>query len=483
MTKLEKARERIKQWRKDPLSFVDHHFKVKLDSWQEEALRSLGGDFNPRRRICFKACTGPGKSMLLALIAWHRLTCFAEKGEHPKGAAISGEGKDNLKSNFWSEMSKWQQRSEFLMQAFTWQKELIYANDHPETWFMDARSYPKDANPDVVGNALSGLHSRFPFFILDEIGRMPVVVGQKASQIFTGGQKDALIACAGNPVSTEGLLYYIAEKERDMWKLITITADPDDPKRTSRVDIAHAREQIALHGRDNSWIMSTILGLFPLTAINSLFSLDEVESALGRQLHEMSYSFVEKRIGVDVALYGDDRTVLFPRQGLASFPPTIMRTQEPAEISARLISEKMLHKSDQEFIDDTGGWGSGVISHLKMAGYNPYPVQAASKAPDPKFYNLRAYMWFGMRDWLRSGGCLPRIPEIVPELTKTEYTMKDGLLILEPKAIVKKKLGRSPDIADALAQTFAIPDMPKSMKESNYKSSKARSEYDPYSRD
>jgi phage terminase large subunit len=460
-----RAATKFKIWRENPLAFAWDNFKIELDEWQKEGLEPCGGAPNPRRRLMLKACTGPGKSTELAIIGWHRLACFGKKGEHPKGAAISGEGRDNLKDNLWAELSKWQQRSDFLKSQFTWTKERIYANDHPEDWFLSARSYAKDATPETIGTALSGLHSNYPFLLMDETGRMPIIVGQKASQIFTGGVVDGLLAGAGNPVSTSGLLYHVANTEAQLWKIITITADPDDPKRTPRVDIAHAREQILLHGRDNPWVMATILGKFPPGGLNTLFGSDEVEAAQGRHIREEMYINIQKRLGVDVALYGDDRTILIPRQGFATWDPITMRTQEPANISGRIVVIKRDIKHEQEFIDDTGGWGSGVISHLKLSGHSPYGVQAAGAAGDPRYYNKRAEMWFEMRTWVRSGGSLPNDPLLKAELTTPQYTMKDGKLLLEPKDMVKKRLGRSPDIADALAQTFAIPDCPSKLSQ------------------
>ena len=143
---------------------------------------SLAGG-NVRNRLAMKACTGPGKSAVLSWIGWYRLACFSNGGEHPKGAALSGEGRDNLRDNLWAELSKWQKRSEFLTNCFTWNKEQIYSNDHKETWFLSARSYPKDADPEELGRSLSGLHSEFPFLLLDETGGMPTTIGQKAKPI------------------------------------------------------------------------------------------------------------------------------------------------------------------------------------------------------------------------------------------------------------------------------------------------------------
>ncbi|HTL13078.1 MAG TPA: hypothetical protein VL588_11345 [Bdellovibrionota bacterium] len=438
---------------------------MTLDPWQEQALSTLGGPPDPRRRIMLKACTGPGKSAALAWIGWHRLLCFAGRGEHPKGAALSGEGRDNLRDNLWSELAKWRERSDLLMRAFTWTAERIYANDHPETWFLSARSYPKDANPDAVGRSLSGLHSRFPFLLLDETGNMPIQVGQKATQIFTGGVEDGLIAGAGNPTSTGHLLYHAATHERELWDVITITADPDDPKRTPRVDLEHAREQIQLYGRDNPWVMATILGLFPPGGINTLMSADDVEAAMNRVLDEEHYSWAQKRLGVDVARFGDDRTVIFPRQGLMAFRPETLRKQDTTMIAAAVMNKKLSWRSDREFIDDSGHWGHGVLDNVKAGGYKATAVLFEA----PPFYdqtckNRRAEMWIALSKWVTENGVLPKMPELVKELSAPTYTFVQGKFQLEPKDLIKKRLGSSPDLGDGLALTFAEPDMPREFR-------------------
>ena len=66
-------------------------------------------------------------------------------------------------------------------------------------------------------------------------------------------------------------------------------------------------------------------------------------------------------------------------------------------------------------------------------------------------------MWFKLAEWVKAGGCLPDVPELVGELTVPTYAFKGDALIIEPKDSVKKRLGRSPDYADALACTFAFP--------------------------
>lgn len=480
MSKVLAAQKRIKTWRENPAQFVNEVFQAELDIWQRDLLEKLGGSPNPSRRAAMKACTGPGKSAVLSWIGWHRLACFGEKGEHPKGAALSGEGKDNLSDNLWAELSKWQQRSEFLKSAFTWNKERIFAKDHPETWFCSARSYAKDADSEAIGRSLSGLHSKFPFLLLDETGDMPLTVGQKANQIFTGGVIDGLIAGAGNPTSTTGLLYHVCTIESELWIIVTVTADPDDPKRTPRVDIEHARQMIQLYGRDNPWVMATILGLFPPSSLNKLLGPDEVEASMKRHLREDEYEFSQKRLGVDVARFGDDRTVIFPRQGLASFRYVEMRGARTPDIAARVAQAKSKWGSEMEFVDGSGGWGAGVIDSLLQAGHTPLEVSFSGKAIDNRYLNKRAEMWFNMADWVKRGGVLPPMPELVKELTAPTYFFQNGKFQIEPKEQIKKRLGFSPDAADALALTFALPDMPAASPYQDFKSGKALTEFDPF---
>jgi len=98
---------------------------------------------------------------------------------------------------------------------------------------------------------------------------------------------------------------------------------------------------------------------------------------------------------------------------------------------------------------DGGGVGGGVIDRLRQLGFNPIEVQFGSRANDPRRYaNKRAEIWSLMKEWLK-GGSLPKRDDIVSDLVNVEYsyTTADAIL-LESK--------QSPDIADAIALTFAV---------------------------
>lgn len=479
-----KARDRIREWRRDPVKFAIDVFGIEPDAWQVDAMRALGGEYNPARRLCMRACTGPGKSATLAWMGWHRLACFASTGEHPKGAALSITA-DNLKDNLWAELAKWQARSPFLMSAFTWTKEKIYANDHPETWFLSARSFAKDANAEAIGRALSGLHSKYPFVLLDETGDMPVSVGRAATQIFTGNPRDAAIIQAGNPTSTSGLLYESCTKAGEQWDLITITADPDDPKRTPRVSREHAEEMIRTYGRDNPWVMATILGLFPPSGFNALLGADEVDASMARSYKADEIINAPIVLGGDVARQGDDSSAIAMRRGRQAFPIRTLRIPDTMLLAQQFIMESNDKQDDAFFVDETGGYGAGVIDAMRLLGKDVIGVQFGAKPNDYRYFNKRSEMYFELAQWVKAGGALPPDRELKEELCATTFVYQGDKFRVVDKALIKEQLGRSPDKADALALTFAMPVAPRTVLPNplHRAHNAQRRDYDPYSSD
>lgn len=470
----ESAALKITEWRRNPCKFVVDQFGVEPDRWQERALLAFADMNTPRLRMSLQACAGPGKSAVLSWIGLNFLTCYGEPGEHPKSAAVSIT-QDNLRDNLWAEIAKWQARSVLCKEMLSWTASRLFAKHHPETWFMSAKSFPKSADPETLGKTLSGIHSKYVLFLIDESGAIPIPVGKAAEQALSNCGFGRIVQ-AGNPISLDGMLY--AASISNQWLVIRITGDPDDPERSPRIDAEWAREQIALHGRGDPWVKAYILGQFPDSSINSLLSITDVESAMGRHLREDQYAFAQKRLGVDVARFGLDSTIIFPRQGLASFKFIEMRQAKSDEIAARVMLAKKKWGSEMEFVDGTGGFGSGVIDALSLAGESPMEIHFSGKAIDARYQNKRAEMWFEMADWVKRGAALPVNQDLKKELLAPTYTFHRGKFVLESKEQIKKRLGFSPDRADALALTFALPDMPAQAgglaRRGEYKSS-----YDP----
>lgn len=451
------AAHRIRLWREDYRRFVTEELGVqKMDKFQEEALLAASGEMHDPPRIAMKASKGPGKT---AGLAWIGLASMATR-THLNGACISITG-DNLRDNLWKELAKWQQRSAFLKQAFTWTKTRFHANGHEATWWLSFRTWPKNGSVEEQSDALSGLHADNVLVLADETGGYPSAVMATADAILSSCVW-GLIVQAGNPTHLEGPLYEASTKHRSQWVLITINGDPDSPTRASRVSVKWAREQIEKYGRDNPWVLVNVFGEFPPHSINALLGPDEVEHAQRRysEITNNEYNYAQKRIGCDVARFGDDPNIFTPRQGLISLQPVVMRHQRGPKLAARVIlMRKRWGGQVVIYVDDTGGYGATLEDSLNTAGVPYIPINHSGLADDPRFENKRAENYWRMAEWVKRGGALSNCPEYNDELTKTHYTFtKKGKLILEAKDIVKQAIGRSPNHADSLSLTFSNPD-------------------------
>ncbi len=467
-------------WRKNPVEAVKTWFKVTPDDWQAECLITA---FKPgRKRIARISCAGPGKS---AELAWEALifeTCFGDEQDHPQGACVS-INKENLRDGLWKELAKWQRVSDLHRNSFQWTSERFFLKEHPETWFISARTWPKKADPEEQGRTLSGIHSRYIWFGIDEAGSIPIQVKQAAEQALA--QSDLVFGCisiAGNPTDKTGMLYRAAYTERQLWDIvISITGDPDDPKRSSRVDIEHCRKMIKVYGRNSPWVKVMILGQFPDEAINQLLSLADVERAEARHVKPSEVSWAAKILGIDVARQGLDQTVMYWRQHALVMPPlrfNIMDGSVIAAHAAQLINEQGI---DATFVDDTGGYGGSVIDHLRTPlGFKPVPVQYSSAALDPRFYNRRTHNWWKMAQAIKEYLAIPDIPELRMDLITPTYSFKQDRMLLEPKEMVQVRLdGRSPNDGDSLSQTFDQDVAPKNMIPGPTDPTKERLRYNP----
>lgn len=452
--KLLEAKREVRRWREHALYASRKLFNFEPDPAQVDLLNAFSDP--EKQRIALKACKGPGKTAGLAVCAW----IFLSSRPHPKIAATSISG-DNLRDNLWAEMSKWQQRSPYLMKKFEWQKERIICRDHPETWWMSARTWAKSADAEKMGLTLAGLHADYTLALLDESGGIPdaVMATADASLSTVGGEHRVIQA--GNPTHVEGPLYRACTNERHLWHVIEITGDPDDPKRSPRISLKWAKEQIEKYGKDNPWVLVNVFGKFPPASINQLLGPDEITAAMSRWHEETVYSHEAKILGIDPGRFGGARSVIFPRQGLQAFNPVALRPNRQQRdwtgaFAGRIIQAHNKWHSDAQFIDETGGWGGGILDACVVGGLPIIGINFSSNALDRRYRNRRAEMYFKAADWVKRGGALPNLPELVREATVTTYTFRGGQFVIEDKEQVQDKLnGESPDLWDAFVLTHA----------------------------
>lgn len=164
-------------------------------------------------------------------------------------------------------------------------------------------------------------------------------------------------------------------------------------------------------------------------------------------------------IGVDCARFGDDKSVVVIRQGRLCSRVEAWGKADIVDTAGRVkdIVKAMPDPPDQIAVD-TIGIGAGVADILRRDfGDIVVDVNSSVRLDDGENYNLRARMWRDMRDWLDGNPSIPADAELVTDMTSLRYSYRDSRLLMESKDDAKKRGIKSPDRADALALTFAVP--------------------------
>lgn len=166
-------------------------------------------------------------------------------------------------------------------------------------------------------------------------------------------------------------------------------------------------------------------------------------------------------VGVDVARFGDDKTVISVRQGrVLLFQKAYgkLDIEDSAGRVSEIVRNELLGDVAQIAVD-TVGLGAGVADILRRQfGDKVQDVNSSLRLNDGVYFNLRAKMWGELREWLKSGASLPNDGELVSDLTSQRYSHRGGLLLMVDKEKMKTKYGvKSPDRADSLGLTFAYP--------------------------
>ena len=218
---------------------------------------------------------------------------------------------------------------------------------------------------------------------------------------------------------------------------------------------------------------------FSAAGDNQLISLSDAEAAARRLYRSDAYDFAARVLSIDPARFGDDRSVIFRRQGLVAFTPKVYRVIDNMTLAGHVAQEIEDWQPDAVFCD--AGAGSGVIDRLRQLNYDVIEVDFGGKPRDTRFTNKRAEMWYDMAAWVRAGGAIPNLPALKLEMATPTYSYDAANRIkLESKDEIKKRLagGASPDLADALAVGFAQP-VAKRQRAAIMASAAPRREYDP----
>jgi hypothetical protein len=321
-------------------------------------------------------------------------------------------------------------------------------------------------NPD----ALRGTY--FDGIVLDEVAQMrPEVWGEIVRPALADRRGWALFIGTPKGVNLFSELYHQAIGKAG-WYARVLTVDDTHAIPAEELDAARATMTEAQFAQE-------FYCDFAAGAEDQLIALSTAMEATKRAPREDAYDWAPRILGVDVARYGDDRTVIFPRQGVAALRPRILRDLSTVEVASQVAHSITVWRANVTFID-VGGVGAGVYDWLRANGHYAVPVDFGGKPQEVRFRNKRAEMWFAVAAWLKTGGgAIPNDPDLIRDLCAPKFSFANaaGKLELESKDDLRKRGLPSPDLGDALALTFAFPVAPVAAQ---LEYTVARRPYDPF---
>lgn len=395
---------------------------------------------------------GPGKSAFLAMLDCWLMSCWIG------GTSITTANTETqLRSRTMAELGKWHtmminrhwfDKSSMSMRPTKWFAQLVEDQLGIDTqyYYAEGQSWSEE-NPD----AFAGAHSQIAMMVkFDEASGVADPIWNVTEGFFTDLAELRIWAVISNPRRNTGRFFECFHKDAGFWDSVTI-----DSRTVEGIDPGVYQRIADKYGEDHDVTRVEVKGQFPRTGSNQFIGRDVVQDAQNRELVEDQGAPL--LMGVDVARFGDDESVIRFRQGrdARTFPVLRYKGLDTMALAEKAAEQIDKWNPDGVFVDG-GGVGGGVVDRLKMLGYRVIEVQSGERANDPEAYlNRRVEMWGLMREWLATG-CISDDAGLADDLTGPEYDIDlRGRLRLETKDSMKKRGIGSPDDADALGLTFA----------------------------
>ena len=450
----------FKQKLQDPSYFTRKILNKELWPVQAEILRSVRDNM----RTAVRSCHGIGKTFTAAMcILWFLYT-------RPKAIVLST-------APTWRQVEKliWKEiRSAYRESAIPLGGNLLPKT--PELHLIHDEWYAAGLSTNEP-DRFQGFHEEHILVVVDEAAGVNLEIYEAIEGILTSS--GARLLLIGNPTAI-GTPFYDAFTKAIGYKTFHVSAY-DTPNFTSAgitpEDIANdtwqekaqevpyprlitpqwVSDRYKAWGESSAPYQVRVMGNFPQQGEDTLIPLLWIELAMERW--EDTPEGQPVQLGVDVAAFGSDKTVIAVRKGQKVTALNVYSQKNTRE-TAGLVRHHAQENETRKVAVDEIGIGRGVVDSLEEDGFNDVGVNVAERASDPeRYHNLRAELWYTFRELLdpdKDPIALPPDDELLSELASVKYKVDArGAIQIESKEDMKKRLGHSPDRADAVVLAFA----------------------------
>lgn len=431
------VRNRRNQYRSDPERFITDLWSHELWSKQREFLGLIKAG---HRRIAIKAAHAVSKSFTCGLLVLWNTVCFS-----PVLTFSTAPTHRQVNEVLWKEI-----RSNWSSAKYQLSAKAPLAGS--PSWEIASNQKAFGASSDKP-ERLQGLH--------EGMGRV-VALADEACGIegdiwpaiysMVTGENDILIAIGNPDYRNPDFMRCFSDSS---FATMTISAmdspnfteeNVSDRLKKALVSRQWVEDLIRMYGDDSPIVRSKVYAEFPESNADTLIPLAYIERAETREPVRDGVC----KAGLDIARYGSDQTVAW---GIDGNEASLIFAVGKEDLMTTAGRAMLIMNGGADLALDDSGLGGGVTDRLKEQMKYPAPVNFGSKAKDEaRFLNSRAEMYWNLRNWIRDTGRIPRNDQLKRELNDIRYEVRsDGRIKIESKDEIRKRTGKSPDHADALA--------------------------------
>lgn len=440
-------------------------------------------DLNTAIQIATASGHGIGKSATVAwIIMWAFCTFPDTRG------VVTANTETQLKTKTWAELGKWFNLCFFAREHFSLTATALFSKDpsRERTWRIDMIAW-SEKNPE----AFAGLHNQGKriLVIFDEASNIDDIIWETTEGALTDSETQIIWLVFGNPTRNTGRFRecFSGGKFAEFWKARQI-----DARSVAITNKTRLGWWIDAYGIDSDFVRVRVLGQFPVKGLMEFFSAVDIDAAMTREA--TSQRSDPLALGVDVARFGANASVIFPRKGRDARTIERERFQgiSTVELSDRIFQTSARLHADGIMIDG-GGVGGGVVDNVRAKRLHCYEVQFGGKDiiyntvwgnTGEKYANNRAAMYGNCRSWLKTGA-IPNDPELRRQMLAIRYTYnnRDEIILERKEDLVDEDgYGISLDDIDALCLTFSHPlESHRDAGGEHHHEPLVESEWDPFS--
>lgn len=446
--------DNIDPQQKEALDAVGRIWTAKYYKWKGYAMTPEIEVDLMKMGVSVRAGKGTGKDAVNAWLILWCLDCYAPMGVK---VYVTAPGMDQITRDItWPEVSKWLNRRDEngnyyckIRDRFDIQKEKITVKGYEKNAFCAPKVAAAQADDQAAAKTLAGLHEDYMLIIITEADGVREPVFNELASTMTRPMNMAIMAY--NPTRNTG---FAAQTHKDQiegqkWALVHQNAEKSSIVTQEQIDNARKK------GLNSNYYRVYVLGEFPLQEADCIIKWEWLINATIKDRFKVDDDYPEIA-GIDPSGEGSDTTQIVVRK-----KNVLLDMKEITVGNTEFIGEKCLAYLNQNGVSDciclANGAGADVFFYLRKYFKKVRGVYEMNTPNDPKrFKNKRAEMWYECARAFEDGLLeIPYDPELLAQLNAPRWVEGQKLLQVENKKIIKKKLGASPDKADAFVATFA----------------------------